>query len=250
MAELANIIILLDDARYSRYGIKLLIVGVPGGIAEYFMKVRNLQTVGNRIIELREVANLSDGQVKDLVDRGMVQQLQISFPIGMFSEWVAQIAHYTLGLAQRVHEFCEFLAHHISDNDWAPKPEHMNKAVSDYLSSSLRQSYHTVESFMNERETKAGRRNQVLYTLGRIHSRTFSPNAVEEHLRELFPSSTKGIMLATNHILSELASAPNSIIKRTPKGNAFEFTDPKYIMCLRIMLGKDEEKETVYKADY
>ncbi|MFO0695427.1 MAG: ATP-binding protein [Polyangiales bacterium] len=36
MSELGEIVVLLDDARYARHRIKLVIVGVPGGVREYF----------------------------------------------------------------------------------------------------------------------------------------------------------------------------------------------------------------------
>lgn len=52
MDELADIIILLDDERYSKYNVKFLLVGVPCGVIEYFSKSKNRSSVGNRITEL------------------------------------------------------------------------------------------------------------------------------------------------------------------------------------------------------
>ncbi len=43
MSELSDIIILLDDERYEKYNIKILIVGVPNGVMQYFSAAKNPQ---------------------------------------------------------------------------------------------------------------------------------------------------------------------------------------------------------------
>jgi hypothetical protein len=102
---------------------------------------------------------------------------------------------------------------------------------------------------MNERETKVGRRNQVLYSLGRINKHVFHVNDVENTLREEFPTSTVGVTLAVGQILSELTGGENPIIKRSSKGATYEFRDARYAMTLRVLLCKDGLKEVVSKVD-
>ena len=51
MKELGNCITLLDDDNYSRYDVRMVIVGVPSGVRGYFTKLPNRQTVANRLKE-------------------------------------------------------------------------------------------------------------------------------------------------------------------------------------------------------
>ncbi len=71
MSELGEIVILLDDSRYAQHKIKLVIVGVPSGVREYFSRVQNRMTVSNRLQELPEVAALTKEQVNSLVRTGV-----------------------------------------------------------------------------------------------------------------------------------------------------------------------------------
>lgn len=249
MRELANIILLLDDSRYAKYEIKFLLVGVPRDIATYFSKLENLSSVGNRIEELPEVDCLSATQVSELAHKGLVKELKIKLEEKTEQEFSKHIFDVTLGIPQRVQEYCEKLAYAIEDSNWNATAENLEKADKEWLESGLKQAYQTVEGLMNEKETKAGRRNQTLYTLTRITKSSFSTGEVEELLRLEFPNSTKDVKLAVGQILSELATKENTVIKRTAKGNGFQFTDPRYLMCMRLMLKKDETTEKIAKIE-
>jgi hypothetical protein len=102
---------------------------------------------------------------------------------------------------------------------------------------------------MNERETKIGRRNQVLYVLGKIEKRVFSINEVETMLRREFPKSTADTTLAVGQMLGELANGGKPIIKRSAKGSSYEFKDARFAMALRVLLQKDPTRETVSKLE-
>src|SRR5258708_1651341 len=248
MDELGNIIKILDDDRYARYKIKILIVGVPAGVTEYFSKLKNLHTVANRLQEISEVGSLSDGQVKALVTKGLLDQLHIQIDDFDFENWQDHIYAVTLGVAQRVHEYCEQLAYVAEEADWKGALRQIDQADVNWLRIGLKESYGVVEALMNERETKAGRRNQVLYAVGRINTKTFTPTRVEEILRNHFPKSTERVTLAVAQILAELAERTNSILRRTPKGDAFQFTDPRFAMAIRVMLKKSDD-ERVLKVE-
>lgn len=249
MRELANIILLLDDARYAQYEIKFLLVGVPRDITTYFSKLENLGSVGNRIEELPEVDCLSAEQVAELVHRGLVSELKIPLDQETEEKISKHVFDVTLGIPQRVQEYCEKLAYAIEDSNWQANFQHLEKADKEWLESGLKQAYQTIEGLMNEKETKAGRRNQTLYTLTKITKNSFSVNEVEELLRIEFPNSTAGVTLAVGQILSELATKENTVIKRTAKGNGFQFTDARYLMCMRLMLKKNTTTEKITKVE-
>lgn len=243
MEELGNVITLLDDQRYAQHKVKILIVGVPSGVIEYFSRTRNLRTVANRLQEITEVRNLSEEGCNLLTKIGFRDLLRVEISAFDFENWQDHIYAVTFGIPQRVHEYCEQLAYVVQDAKWKGTLNQIDEADAAWLKIGLKESYQVVERLMNERETKAGRRNQVLYALGKISTRTFNSARVEEVLRIHFPQSTAGVTLGIGQILAELGEKENSIIKRTPKGDAFQFTDTRYAMAIRVMLrASDGEK--------
>ena len=140
-----------------------------------------------------------------------------------------------------MHEYCLELAfiseetHHITEID-------INQADDDWLKKSQYFAYSVVESHMNERDTKAGRRNQTIFALSLCEGEQFKASEVEELLRQEFPESTGGTILNIPQILSQLSKGERPLIRRSPKGDAFAFTDPRYRMVLRAMLKKNEER--------
>lgn len=240
--ELGEIIVLLDDARYARHKVKLVIVGVPRGVREYFSRTQNRTTVTNRISEVPEVASLSEQQVDRLIRTGFVAELgyECTEPT-MVS--IVQFANFiTSGVPQMVHEFCLELAYLGEEAGRRLDESQLEPAALAWLQSSLTSSYTAVESMMNERNTVAGRRNQVLYALGQVAKDEFGYADIEDIVRQEFPDSTADKTLNISGLLSELADRQDSLIKRSPKASSYVFVDPKYRMCLRIMLRNVEER--------
>lgn len=243
MEELANIIILCDDSRYSEFKIKILVVGVPSCILSYFSKIKNLPTVANRVQEISEVVSFSESQVNAFVEQGFINLLEVKMPNTILEEWKRHIFNVTLGIPQRLHEYCECLAYKLEDAKWEPKVELLKDADLSWLMIGLRESYSTIDMLMNDRETEKGRRNQVLYTLGKVQIHYFTAKHIIDRLKKEFPNTTAGVKLGVNSILSNLASRENSIIRRCTKGTSYEFTDPRYLMTLRIMLHKSKSEK-------
>jgi len=104
------------------------------------------------------------------------------------------------------------------------------------------------EEQMNERDTRAGRRNQILFCLGRASTDTFRYTDIEQILRSEFSASTQEVTLNVPGVLAQIAGGSDAPIKQTPKGNAYRFTDPRFKMCIRAMLVKSGDK--VVKVDF
>lgn len=247
MQELASIITLLDDARYAEYKVKLLIVGVPSNVKDYLAKSH--QSVGNRISEVTEISSLSEEEVATLVERGFVTLLKANIDQDTLKRWQSHIYRVTMGYAQPVQEYCEQLGYILESANWTANTDQLSIADNAWLKQGLSQASGVIVSLMNERETKVGRRNQVLYSLGRINKRVFHVNEVENILRNEFPSTTSNVTLGIGQILNELSTQENSIIKRSSKGPTYELRDARFAMALRVLLSKDSQKENVYKSE-
>ena len=250
MRELANIILLLDDTRYAQFAIKILIVGTPARIRDYFSKTPILQPVGNRIHEVEEVGPLSPSQVEQLVTRGFFELLGFDLVPAELRQISTHVLRVTLGTAQHIHEYCEQLAYLISDNKKRFVPDHLGRADRAWLKIGLRESYDVIESQMNVRETKVGRRNQVLFALGAMPTKSFTSAALETKVRTEFPDSTANAeQLGVGQLLVELTQERNPIVRRSRKSNEFEFTHPRFLMCIRTMLEIEHGTQKVIRRE-
>lgn len=250
MEELGNIILLLDDPDYAKFQIKILLVGVPADVVEYYQRIDNLETVANRLKEIHGVTGMNWGQIEEFVRRGFVGQLKISFGADQVKEIASHIEYVTLGIAQRLHEYSEILAYNIQDSAWKFDSGLLEIADHKFLDGCLKRAYSVVDGCMNERNTKTGRRNQVLYSLGKITKSEFDIGVVEEIVRREFTESTSGTTLAIGQMLAELAAGDAPLLRRGPKAVNYRFADPRYLMCIRVMLRKPHGSEKVLKATF
>jgi hypothetical protein len=246
MDELASVITVLDDPRYAQYNIKLLLVGVPSEIKDYFLQ--NHSSVANRLNEISEVSSLTRDQVASLVQKGFQDLLKIVLPRDLLKSWQAHIFNVTMGFAQHVQEYCEQLGYIVEDSNWVASLDQLRAADKQWLKGGLNHASGAIESLMNERETKIGRRNQVLYVLGRLETKTFHIAEIEGLLRQEFPISTSDVQLAVGQMLAELSGGKTPIIKKSPKGGTYQFRDARFAMAARALLQKDPSRERVFIA--
>jgi len=101
---------------------------------------------------------------------------------------------------------------------------------------SLNHAYAVIEHHMNERDTKAGRRNQTLYALGEVDGEHFNARDIEAKLRKAFPVSTAETTLNVPQMIAQLAGGNRPFIERSLKGDAYSFVDPRYRMVLSATL--------------
>ncbi|MDD2658424.1 MAG: ATP-binding protein [Methylococcales bacterium] len=240
LKELADLLILCDDERYAKYKVKILIVGVPSNVKEYFYKTPHHSTVANRLDELPEVARLEKVECEALVKRGFAEKLKFMVPD--LDEVVNHVAWISDRVPQIVHEYCLELAY-LSEESRVVTQTQVSEADDEWLSKSQYHAYSVVESHMNERDTKAGRRNQTLYALSLCEGEQFKAPEIEELVRKEFPSSTGGKALNLPQMLSQLSGGERPIVRRSPKGDAFTFSDPRYRMVLRAMLKKEADEK-------
>ncbi len=240
LKELADLVILCDDERYSKYAIKILIVGVPNGIKEYFYKTPHHSTVANRLTELPEVARMGDDECASLVKRGLAEKLQYKVP--EIEKIVRHVSWITDRIPQMVHEYCLELAF-LGEETRSVNPDNVSTADVAWLSKSQYFAYSAIESHMNERDTKAGRRNQTLFALSLCDGEEFRAPEIEGLVRAEFPTSTDETALNVPQMMSQLSSGERPIIRRSPKGDAFAFADPRYRMALRTMLTKTADEK-------
>lgn len=244
LKELADIIILCDDERYSHYKVQILIVGVPGDVKAYYYKTPHTMSVANRLYELPEVARLSPRECDLLVSRGFDK---LQYVIGDREALAKRVAWLSDRVPQLVHEVCLEIALAAEDTRKVSQA-HCDVAELVWIKNHLYYAYAAIESNMNEKETKAGRRNQTLYALGKCDGEQFKPTEVEAILRKEFPASTVDTTLNVAQMLAQLGESSKPVVKKSPKGDAFTFVDGRYRSVLRAMLRKGADERVSQRA--
>ncbi|KAE8178462.1 AAA family ATPase [Photobacterium carnosum] len=247
MNELADIIILLDDERYSTCNINFLIVGVPSGVLQYFSETKNVESVSNRINEIDKVVGLDSGQVMEIVKKGF-DQLAIKITGEKLIQLARQVYFITLGIPQRVHEYCESLAYEIEDNDWKYERSLWTKANLQWLKQGLRQSYNVIDCHWGNRSTAVARKNQVIYCIGNISTHQFDSKKIDAMIRVEFPSTIPKTNMGIGSILSKLSEGTTPLLNKSD--NNYSIRDPRFLMCIRTVIYKDASKQTVIKKNF
>lgn len=249
MDELGDVITLLDDDRYAKFNIKIVIVGVPAGIKEYFSKTSYLQTVANRLEEISEVSRLGESQVHLFVVKGFNQVMKANINYEILTHWAKHIYNRTLGIPQKVHEYCEHLAYAFEDNTWIATKELTDIADNKWLEKGLAEAYSVVATAFPKRKTKKDRRSQILYCLSKIDKHLFNSKDVEDLMNEHFPSTLSVKNLPISATLRLLTKDATNLLRRSIIENAYCFTDPRFLSCLRLMLVKDDKSESISVVD-
>ena len=242
MNELGSLIILLDDEKYAEYNVRFIIVGVPSSVLEYYSKTKNLETVSNRLVSIPEVSRLSREQVKDFVETGFVQELKIDLHRpGLFDSYFNHIEWITSRIPQKLHEYCEEISFLCEENNWIPEEQFLEQTDKIWLLNTLHKNYTVIDELMNSPGTKIGRRNQVLYCLGKLESNIFTLVELERLLRTEFPQTTRERNLNLTVTLGDIVEHHNSFIKRS--NSNYVITDMQYILCIRAMLKQAEDEK-------
>lgn len=245
MTELADIILLLDDEKYAKYNVNFLIVGTPSDVLEYFRKTKNFESVANRIDEMNKVDGLDALQVQSLVTRGF-SFLGAKGRNGFLGEIGKHVFSITMGIPQRIHEYCIEVAYLLDDNNGFYNSSFLDEADLEWLKKGLRQSYQVIENHLNTKDKGIGRKNQVLYAIGKLTSHQFDIQAIEKVLRVEFPDSVKEHM-GIGQILQDFSKTAPELLIRNKKTGEYSPKDPKYVMCIRLVLTKNINNKVIKK---
>ena len=126
--------------------------------------------------------------------------------------------------------------------------EVVQKAERKWLEESFSSDLGVIENLMNSIETKVGRKNQVIYSLGKVDKEDFKHSDVEKIVRDEFDVD-EGINLNLPQMLASFSKAENPLIRRTPKNNAYRFVSPKLKMVIRAGLQLDGDHRVVKTVD-
>ncbi|RZT56972.1 AAA domain-containing protein [Sphingomonas sp. BK036] len=234
LKQLGALIISADDESTAAHGVQVVIVGVPGNLKETITRLTNAAPVANRLTEIPEVARMSEAEAHDLIKRGFIDELGLNIDQSITQSLYTQIAWMTDRIAQHIHELGLIVSQRARRNGDLITQQVLDDAVATWVEDSLSSDLAVIETSMNARETRAGRKNQVLYAMGQCKTEDFKYSEIETIVRDTF--SITDTQLSVSRILTEFGEAANPIIRRTPKADAWRFVSPKLKMAIRTKL--------------
>jgi len=253
LKELTALILYLDDEKYSKYNVRLLLVGTPSNIRDYFHTIEFSQTIINRIQEIPEVSVLSVSQTKVLARRGLIEKQRFEVVNKDSNEFDEEyllnaISWFTANIPQYIHELCLELSIQGEENNYLITHELYLNSVKCWVQEALISEHSRLEHNINSVETRHGRRNQIIYTLTQLETNEFNYNKVEIKLRELFPNSTNNKMLNVSGTLIKLSKGDQAILRKIPNRSHYRFIDPKILIMARWMLSLNASETITVKT--
>ena len=110
LTDFCNILMLLDNDYFSDYNIKFLFVGAITQVAEFYRRISLQYTVANRIKEVPINKGLPKSGLLTFVKRGFNEKLRMNLSENGIARIVERAHYVSLGMPQRLHEFCFELA--------------------------------------------------------------------------------------------------------------------------------------------
>lgn len=240
LSELNTMIMNVDNDDYACFGIKLLIVGTPSGFQSFYGKARNLDTMSNRLKPLEEVEGLSLQQTRKYFEKSMIKAMKFKFDEADLDKYAKHIYRVTNGIPQRLVEYCLNLCYTIEDQNGCVIYNKIYKeADTKYLKETLDKSVEVIKRNLNSNETALQRRNQVIYSLGKLKSSYFKTADVENELRKIFKID-KSVSVNVSALLTELSCGDNPILSKV--GDNWMFFDSQYLATIKLMLSKKGNK--------
>ena len=250
--ELSSLLLYLDDEEYAKNDVRILLVGTPNNLRDYFNEVVETQTIINRLQEIPEVAALPKSSVFDLARKGLFELLDNSLVEDRAKNFTQDyllnaISWFSINIPQYVHDICLEIALQAEKQDGKITNDVYVDSLRSWVQEALVSENTRLEKNINSKETKHGRRNQVIFTAGVMPSNEFSNSEIEDALRKHFPNSTTGKTLNISSNLIELSGGTHPIFSKTPKGNHYRFVDPKVKIMIRWMLTKQHDEKILLK---
>lgn len=157
------------------------------------------------------------------------------------------ISHVTLGVAQRVQDYCLKLAKEIDSNNKIFIKDLLQRSDLEWVKGNFRKCYSVIESFLTNAKNGTSRRNQVIYCLGKTKIHEFNADLIEQLIRQEFPESVNGQKINFHKIFNDLCKGDSPLIKKSISKGFYLIADSKYLMTIRAMLyinlsNKDVEK--------
>lgn len=246
--ELANFITLIDDDEVAEFKTKFIIIGATKDIHEYFRKVLNVNTIENRVCELKDVSTLTFPQARELISRGF-DKLELSFENkDLKNNCINEYIRITGGIPQRIHELCLIFSQIARESDRDIGKSQIEKGKERWIRTSLNKNYVYISRLLNMENNFDSLKSKVLYCIAQLDTLYFTCEQIEDEVIQEFPIYSNGKRKSVTKILNQLCRCTPPLLSKTEDVfEEYSFIDFKCALCLRAILVKHDE--CVIKSD-
>lgn len=244
--EFTGLLLLLDDERYSRFHVNIIVVGTPCDLRDYIVSLDNSNTVINRINELPEVGSLSPEGAAIFIEKGFFKLLKLKVADDesdkIKGKLINEIVYYTDAVPQFLHELCLEIAVNSIDNENIIDDKCIIGGLIEWVKTSMISEIALIRENLSSNGKKIGRNNQALLAMALIDKPEFTAREVEDTIRKQFPKSTKNKKLNVARILTGFIGNSAPLIRQSKIGNTYRFKSPKAKVIIRVLLDKADNE--------
>lgn len=244
--ELISLIHNLDNQSYSKYNVRIMLVGIPDSLKDFFKDLNIFfEPIANRIREIPKLNGFEKNELSDFLEKTLKDTLFLNLTKTNLEDITNYISSITDLIPLRVQQYLLYLSKEIIDNNKIFQKELFSKASQKWINSH----YSELETIFNEYfltpNGNIQKRNQVIFLLGKINKDSlFTNKQLTDMYKKTFPLTSKKGDTNFSQILAALMKGSHPLIKKDSK-DKYKLKDSRMRILINSKLAMND-KEMVY----
>ncbi|WP_151950680.1 ATP-binding protein [Aliarcobacter butzleri] len=243
--ELISLLHNLDNSSYSKYNVRIMLVGIPNSLKDFFANMNILfEPIANRIREIPKLNGFEKSELLNFLDQTLIGKLLLNLTKTNLEDIFNYIASVTDLIPLRVQQYLLYLSKEIFDNNKVFSKELFSKASKKWIQSHYSELEITFDEYFLPLTGKIQKRNQLIFLLGKISKDSlFTNKQLSDMYSKHFPNSVKS-SINISQILAALMKGNQPLIVKMSK-DKYRLRDSRMRILINSKLAIDS-KEIVY----
>lgn len=243
--ELISLLHNLDNSAYSKYNVRIMLVGIPNSLKDFFSNMNILfEPIANRIREIPKLNGFEKFELLNFLEKTLVGKLLLNLTKTNLEEIANYISSVTDLIPLRVQQYLLYLTKEIFDNNKVFSKELFSKASKKWIESHYSELEITFDEYFLPLTGKIQKRNQLIFLLGKISKDSlFTNKQLLDMYNKHFPNSVKS-NINISQILAALMKGNQPLIVKMNK-DKYRLRDSRMRILINSKLAIDS-KEIVY----
>lgn len=243
--ELISLLHNLDNSSYSKYNVRIMLVGIPNSLKDFFANMNILfEPIANRIREVPKLNGFEKSELLNFLEQTLIGKLLLNLTKTNLEEISTYIASVTDLIPLRVQQYLLYLSKEIFDNNKVFSKELFSKASKKWIQSHYSELEIIFDEYFLPLTGKIQKRNQLIFLLGKISKDSlFTNKQLSDMYSKHFPNSVKS-SINISQILAALMKGNQPLIIKMSK-DKYRLRDSRMRILINSKLAIDS-KEIVY----
>lgn len=243
--ELISLLHNLDNSSYSKYNVRIMLVGIPNSLKDFFANMNILfEPIANRIREVPKLNGFEKSELLNFLEKTLIGKLLLNLTKTNLEEISTYIASVTDLIPLRVQQYLLYLSKEIFDNNKVFSKELFSKASKKWIQSHYSELEIIFDEYFLPLTGKIQKRIQLIFLLGKISKDSlFTNKQLSDMYSKHFPNSVKS-SINISQILAALMKGNQPLIIKMSK-DKYRLRDSRMRILINSKLAIDS-KEIVY----